>query len=43
MSYAQIKEIKVDLDFGNSKYRLGRLVISDGIIYIEYDTDFIVQ
>jgi hypothetical protein len=43
MSYDQIKEINVDLFFGNLKYREGRLAISDGIIYFEYDTDFIVQ
>lgn len=41
MTYSQIKEIKVGLDFGNTNYRVGRLAIRDGIIYFEYDNDFI--
>lgn len=41
MSYTQIKEIKVGLDFGDSKYHVGRLAIRDGIIYFEYGADFI--
>lgn len=41
MSYTQIKEIKVGLDFGNSKHDVGRLAIRDGIIYFEYNADFI--
>ncbi len=41
MSYSQIKEIKVGLDFGNSKHNVGRLAIRDGIIYFEYNAGFI--
>lgn len=41
MSYPKIKEIKVGLDFGSSKYDVGRLAIRDGIIYFEYGADFI--
>lgn len=41
MTYSQIKEIKVGLDFGSTNYRVGRLAIRDGIIYFEYDNDFL--
>ena len=41
MSYTQINEIKVGLDFGASKHDVGRLAIRDGIIYFEYNADFI--
>ena len=41
MSYSQIKEIKVGLDIGSSKYDVGRLAIRDGIIYFEYSAAFI--
>ena len=41
MTYSQIKEIKVGLDFGKANYRVGRLAIRDGIIYFEYDNDFL--
>jgi serine/threonine-protein kinase HipA len=41
MTYTNIKEIKVALDFGTSQFQVGRLAIRDGIIYFEYDADFI--
>ena len=41
MSYTQINEIKVGLDFGASKHDVGRLAIRDGIIYFEYSAAFI--
>lgn len=41
MTYTNVKEIKVDLDFGTSQFYVGRLAIRDGIIYFEYDADFV--
>ena len=41
MTYSQIKEIKVGIDFGTKNYRVGRLAIRDSIIYFEYDNDFL--
>ena len=36
-----IREIKVGLDFGSSVQSVGRLAIRNGIIYFEYDDDFL--
>jgi hypothetical protein len=36
-----IKEIKVGLDFGTGVQSVGRLAIRNGIIYFEYDNDFL--
>ena len=36
-----IKEIKVGLDFGSRIQPVGRLAIRNGIIYFEYDNDFL--
>lgn len=36
-----IKEIKVGLDFGSGIQPVGRLAIRNGIIYFEYDEDFL--
>ena len=36
-----IKEIKVGLDFGSGVQSVGRLAIRNGIIYFEYDNDFL--
>lgn len=36
-----IKEIKVGLDFGSGIQPVGRLAISNGIIYFEYDEEFL--
>lgn len=36
-----IKEIKVGLDFGSGIQPVGRLAIRNGIIYFEYDNDFL--
>jgi serine/threonine-protein kinase HipA len=41
MTYTNVKEIKVALDFGTSHLHVGRLAIRDGKIYFEYDADFI--
>jgi serine/threonine-protein kinase HipA len=41
MTYTNVKEVKVDLDFGTSQFHVGRLAIRDGIIYFEYHADFI--
>lgn len=41
MTYTNVKDIKVALDFGTSQCHVGRLAIRDGIIYFEYDADFI--
>ena len=36
-----IREIKVGLDFGSGVQSVGRLAIRNGIIYFEYDNDFL--
>lgn len=36
-----IKEIKVRLNFGSGNQPVGRLVIRDGIIYFQYDEEFL--
>ena len=36
-----IKEIKIGLDFGSGIQPVGRLAIRNGIIYFEYDNDFL--
>lgn len=41
MTYTNVKEMKVGLDFGTSQFRVGRLAIRDDIVYFEYDADFI--
>lgn len=41
MTYTNVKEIKVDLDFGTLQFHVGRLAIRDGKIYFEYDAHFI--
>jgi serine/threonine-protein kinase HipA len=41
MTYTNVREIKVGLDFGTSQFHVGRLATRDGIIYFEYDADFI--
>ena len=36
-----IREIKVGLDFGSGVQSVGRLAIRNGVIYFEYDDDFL--
>lgn len=36
-----IKEIKVGLDFGSRIQPVGRLVIRDGIVYYQYNEEFL--
>ena len=36
-----IREIKVGLDYGSGVQSVGRLAIRNGIIYFEYDNDFL--
>ncbi|WP_300670669.1 type II toxin-antitoxin system HipA family toxin [Soonwooa sp.] len=36
-----IKEIKVGLNFGSGIQHVGRLAISDGVIYFQYDEEFL--
>ena len=36
-----IKEMKVGLDFGSRIQLVGRLSIRDGIIYLQYDEEFL--